>query len=178
MTNCKIVVEENGRFQFDFSALDYVWQFHDSVVKTMLSDVDFITETAQEVVFIEYKNANIKNAVNPDAMLQKIKHETFYSKIARKFYDSLLLFWACKGNEKELPITFVLIIEHPILDKKLRRQLKLKIEKQLPLQLNVPMIARQMISSFEVLSLDEWQERFPQIVVREVIPIDETPTQF
>lgn len=100
MTSSKIRIEENGRFQFDFSALDYVWEFHDVVAKTTLSDVDFITETDEEVLFIEYKNANIKNAVNPDAMLQKIKHETFYHKIAWKFYDSLLLFWARNGNEK------------------------------------------------------------------------------
>lgn len=82
-------------------------------------------------------------------MLQKIKHESFYHKIARKFYDSLLLFWARKGNEKNLPIVYVLIIEHPILDKKLRRQLKLKIEKQLPFRLDDPLIEKQVISSFE-----------------------------
>lgn len=71
MTNTKILVEENGRFQFDFSTLDYVWEFHNIVAKTALSDVDFITETVKEVLFIEYKNANIKGAVNPDAMVPK-----------------------------------------------------------------------------------------------------------
>lgn len=169
MTNSKILIEENGRFQFDFSALEYVWEFHRVVAKTALSDVDFITETDKEVIFIEYKNANIKDAVNPDAMLQKIKHETFYHKIARKFYDSLLLFWARKGNEKELPIVYVLIIEHPILDKKLRRKLKLKIEKQLPFQLNDSMISKQVISDFEVMNLDEWKERFPKIIISEIV---------
>lgn len=169
MTNSKIRVEENGRFQFDFSALDYVWEFHDVVAKTALSDVDFITETEEEVLFIEYKNANIKNAVNPGAMLQKIKHETFYHKIARKFYDSLLLFWARKGNEKDLPITYVLIIEHPILDKKLRKQLKLKIEKQLPFHLDDPFIERQVISNFEVMNLKEWEARFPEVKISEVL---------
>lgn len=168
MTNSKIRVEENGRFQFDFSALDYVWEFHDIFAKTALSDVDFITETEEEVLFIEYKNANIKNAVNPDAMLQKIKHETFYHKIARKFYDSLLLFWARKGNEENLPITYILIIEHPILDKKLRKQLQLKIKKQLPFHLDDPFIERQVISNFEVMDLKEWEARFPEIKISEV----------
>lgn len=77
---------------------------------------DFITETEKEVVFIEYKNGNIENAVNPDAMLQKIKHESFYHKIARKFYDSLLVFWACKGNEKELPIGLLLFFIEKLAD--------------------------------------------------------------
>lgn len=66
-------------------------------------------------------------------MLQKVKHEDFYRKIARKYYDSLLVFWACKGNERELPIVYVLLIEHPLIDKKIRKKLKLKIGKQLPL---------------------------------------------
>lgn len=176
MTNSKIRIEENGRFKFDFSELEYVWEFHDVVAKTTLSDVDFITETNQEVLFIEYKNANIKNAVNPDAMLQKIKHESFYHKIARKFYDSLLLFWARNGNENNLPVVYVLIIEHPILDKKLRRQLKLKIEKQLPFRLEDPLITKQVISGFEVMDLAEWAERFPQVKIIEVEK-NEPPTQ-
>jgi|SRR5690606_17338360 len=168
MTNSKIRIEENGRFQFDFSALEYVWEFHDIVAKTALSDVDFITETNEEVLFIEYKNANIQNAANPDAMLKKIKHETFYHKISRKFYDSLLLFWARNGNERNLPIVYVLIIEHPILDKKLRRQLKIKIEKQLPFRLDDPLIEKQVISAFEVMDLQEWGDRFPQVVISAV----------
>ncbi|KGR80643.1 hypothetical protein CD30_19550 [Ureibacillus massiliensis 4400831 = CIP 108448 = CCUG 49529] len=170
MTNLsdKILIEENGKYQFDFSALDYVWEIHDIVSHTTLNDVDFITETEKEVLFIEYKNANIEDAVNPGAMLKKIKHESFYYKIARKFYDSLLLFWACKGNEKELPIVYVLIIEHPLLDKKLRRQLKLKIEKQLPFELNSELIAREIISQFEVVDLTEWKNHFPQIEIRAI----------
>jgi len=163
--NEKILLEENGRYQFDFSALAYVWEMHDLTTSTTLSDVDFITETETEVLFIEYKNANIEGAANPDAMVQKIKHESFYHKIARKFYDSLLLFWACKGNEKELPIVYILIIEHPILDKKLRRQLKLKIDKQLPFRLNSDKVQREIIQAFEVYDLEEWAEKFPQIKI-------------
>lgn len=69
MIEKKVLVEENGRYQFDFSALGYVWEMHEIVTHTTLSDVDFITETESEVLFIEYKNANIKGAANPDAML-------------------------------------------------------------------------------------------------------------
>ena len=163
--NNKILLEENGKYQFDFSTLAYVWEMHDVTTYTTLSDVDFITETEKEVLFIEYKNASIEGAVNPNAMFEKIKHGNFYLKIARKFYDSLLLFWACKGNEKELPIVYVLIIEHPILDKKLRKQLKLKITKQLPFKLKDEKITREIISAFEVYDLEEWSEHFPQIKI-------------
>lgn len=167
-SNEKILLEENGKYQFDFTALEYVWEMHDLTTKIMLSDVDFITETDKEVLFIEYKNANIEGAVSPDTMLKKIKHGSFYQNIARKFYDSLLLFWACKGNEKEFPIVYVLIIEHPILDKKLRRQLKLKIANQLPFKLQSDKVAREIISSFEVYDLEEWRAHYPQINITPV----------
>jgi hypothetical protein len=165
----KVLVDENKRYEFDFSASEYVLEMHDLTNNIMLSDVDFITETDKEVLFIEYKNASIEGAVNPNGMLAKIKGEDFYKKIARKYYDSLLLFWACKGNEKELPITYVLLIEHPIIDKKLRKQLKLKIANQLPFKLKEKQIQREVISNFEVYNLEEWKEKFPQIKITPVV---------
>lgn len=39
MTNLeKVLVDENNKFQFDFSELAYVWEMHDVVRRTMLSD--------------------------------------------------------------------------------------------------------------------------------------------
>lgn len=164
-SNEKILIEENGQYQFDFSAMEYVWEMDAMTVGVMLSDVDYITESKHEVLFIEYKNANIKDAVRPEAMLKKIKHGDFYQSIARKFFDSLLLFWARKANEKELPIVYVLIIEGPSIDKKIRRQLKLKIMKQLPFKLKENFREREIISSFEVYNLAEWAEKFPDIKI-------------
>lgn len=166
--NEKILLDENKQYKFDFSDLEYVWDTHEITTSTMLSDVDFITETNTEVLFIEYKNANIKGAKNPDAMLTKVKHEDFYKRIARKYYDSLLIFWACNGNKKNLPIVYVLLVEHPLIDKKLRRKLQLKIGKQLPLNLKGERIKREMLSKFEVCNLEEWKEKFPQVKITAV----------
>lgn len=69
---------------------------------------------------------------------------------------------------KNLFIVYVLIIEHPILDKKLRRQLKLKIEKQLPFRLDDPLIEKQVISNFEVMDLKECAGRYPQVIIMEI----------
>ena len=41
--------------------------------KMKLNDVDFITEYNDNIIFLEYKNANIKNAVNPNEFVEKIK---------------------------------------------------------------------------------------------------------
>lgn len=169
--NNKILLDENKEYKFDFSILNYVWDIHDIASQTtMLSDVDFITETEKEVLFIEYKNANITNAKNPDAMLKKASTETFYKKIARKYYDSLLLFWACNKEGRKLPIVYVLLIEHPMMDRKIRKMLKEKIKKQLPFNLNDSRIISNMISDFHVYNLEEWKERFPYISITPVEP--------
>lgn len=70
--NKKVLTDENKKYKFDFSAREYVWEMHDLTTHILLSDVDFITETDKEVLFIEYKNANIEGAVNPNVMLKKI----------------------------------------------------------------------------------------------------------
>lgn len=96
----KVLLEENKKYKFDFSDLEYVWEMHDLTNNIMLSDVDFITETDKEVLFIEYKNASIEGAVNPNGMLEKIKGEDFYKRIARKYYDSFCYFGLAKEMKK------------------------------------------------------------------------------
>ncbi len=45
-----------------------------------------------------------------------------------------MMFWAAGGNKDDFPIIFILLIEAPIMDAKIRKQLKLKIGKQLPIE--------------------------------------------
>ncbi|MCB2340311.1 hypothetical protein [Clostridium estertheticum] len=52
----KILIDENKKYRFDFSNVEYVLEIHNLISNGMLSDVDFITETNNEVLFIEYKN--------------------------------------------------------------------------------------------------------------------------
>lgn len=40
----------------------------------MMNHVNFITETNDKILFIEFKNADIKNMINPDAILEKNKY--------------------------------------------------------------------------------------------------------
>ncbi|QUF84854.1 hypothetical protein KDJ93_08140 [Clostridium butyricum] len=166
----KILTDENNRYKFDFTKSKYVIEFHDLANKMKLNDVDFITEYNDNIIFLEYKNANIKNAVNPNAFVDKIKKEPekFYKNIAKKYYDSLMMFWAAGGNKDDFPIIFILLIEAPIMDAKIRKQLKLKIGKQLPLNLKEDVIVREMLSKFEVFSIDEWKERFKEINIEEI----------
>lgn len=166
----KILTDENNQYKFDFTNCKYVIELHDLANKMKLNDVDFITEYNNKIIFLEYKNANIKDAVNPNAFVDKIKREPekFYKNIAKKYYDSLMMFWATGGNKNEFPIIYVLLIEAPIMDAKIRKQLRIKIGKQLPLNLKEDSIVREMLSKFEVLSIDEWKERFKEINIDEI----------
>lgn len=166
----KILTDENNQFKFDFTNCKYVIELHDLANKMKLNDVDFITEFNDNIIFLEYKNANIKNSVNPNAFVDKIKREPekFYKNIAKKYYDSLMMFWATGGNKDEFPIIYVLLIEAPIMDAKIRKQLRIKIGKQLPLNLKENSIVREMLSKFEVLSIDEWKEKFKEINIEQI----------
>lgn len=167
--NSKIVLDENKEYEFDFSKCEYVLEFHDLANKLKLNDVDFITEINNQVIFLEYKNSNIEGAVKPDAMFRKIKEkpEMFYANIAKKYYDSLLMLWSCKGNEKDKPIAYIFLIEDKLIDEKIRKKLKLKIGKKLPLKVKDD-VKRELLSKFEVYNLKEWQREFEKIEIRKV----------
>lgn len=166
----KILVEENGIYEFDFSNCEYVLEFHDIANKSKLKDVDFVTEVHDEVLFIEYKNSNIPNAVRPDAMFKKIKEnpEKFYSSIADKYYDSLFILWACDGNKENKKIAYIFLLEDKLIDEVMRKKLKIKIKKQLPFNLKGDKVVREILSRFEVYNLKEWESAFPNINIRPV----------
>lgn len=154
----EIYREENNIYQIDFSSA--IWStnklnrvFH-STVSSILSDVDFVAETDKEILFVEYKNANINGAVNPDAF--KPSEDKYINKIAYKFYDSLIYIMAC-GYRK--PYKYVYILEYPLGDTTTRRFIRNKISSKLPFQLqNDANIKNKLISSFEVMSIKEWND--------------------
>jgi len=154
--------DENNKYEFDFAHCE-VWEYHPLAQKTTsLSDVDFVIDSENEVIFLEYKNASIDGVANPSAFLCKLKTEEFYLRISKKFFSSLFLHWACRGNEKDLPIVYILLIEHPEIDGKIRKKLREKISKQLPFNLkDEQQIKRSVLNKFEVLNIDEWHQAYP-----------------
>lgn len=161
----KILVDENKEYIFDFSIAEYVVELHQVANSIGLNDVDFIIGLDKEIIFLEYKNANIKNASNPKALSEKIKSDKFYNNICKKYYDSLLLFWAMKKNDDELPIRYYLIIEGPEIEERIRKQLTIRIMKNLPLNLCDARIKREMLSDFKVCSIEEWNKIFKNMPI-------------
>lgn len=123
-------------------------------IHSVLSSVDFIAETDKEIVFVEYKNANIKNAINPQAFITKLTSDEHYQSIAKKFYGSLIYILVCNKNKK---YKYVYILECMLADSVTRRRLRNKISRKLPFTLQKePEIKIELISDFDILSIAEW----------------------
>ena len=171
MDNNKILWDENKKMKFDFSnALD-VFEPHElaSLYSEYLSDVDFVLEEKEKLICLEYKNSNVENADAPEAFKQKIAGAEFWKRIAKKFYGSLLLIWACNKNQSDKPVQYILLMEsNPSMDTSLKKTFIMKMMHQLPFKYNSRSeIQRKMIDEFVLLDLKEWKERYPQYPIYE-----------
>lgn len=62
-----------------------------------------------------------------------------------------------------------MLIEHPEIDGKIRRMLRKKISKQLPYRLiEDEKVKRKILSEFQVINIEEWHEKYPEYIIREV----------
>lgn len=165
----QIYQDENRQFQFDFSSALWATDgLHDIYCQSrigILSDVDFIVETEEDILLIEYKNAKIPGAVHPEAFNPSDQKRE--NKIAFKYYDSWMYLSAV---QKSKPVTYVYILEYPNDDAVTRRRVRNRIATLLPFELQRrPEIKTEMIHAFEVLSISEWNERYSAFPIK---PID------
>lgn len=163
------LIEENGRYALDcHNALWATDQIHHTYqqARVRLNDVDFVQETEDLLILVEYKNASIEGAAAPEAF--KPQDDKRVDLIWRKYFDSLH-YLALKGKTK--PKHYVYILEYPKGDATARRRLRVRIKKDLPFSLHTVMgVEPEMISQFSVLSIQEWNEhelygKFPLVPV-------------
>lgn len=170
----KIFYEENHNYKFDFTDAIDIFEPHDLSQKTtMLADADFVLDIESKIILLEYKNAGGRNVTNPEAFRNKIfiaeNRVKFCENIAKKFYSTLFLIWACNKNDEEKDIEYILLIEHPEIDGRIRKMLRNKIKKQLPFKLLEDIkIKRKILSEFEVLNMDEWHLKYPKFTITEI----------
>lgn len=163
------LIEENGHYALDcHNALWATDQIHTAYqqAKVRLKDVDFVLETEELLILVEYKNANIEGAVNPDAFQPNAEKRV--EDIWRKYFDSLH-YLTMKGKAK--PKHYVYILEYPNGDETSRKRLRIRIKKDLPFSLHTVLgIEPEMISEFSVLSIQEWNNhelygKFPLVPI-------------
>lgn len=152
----KVFIEENGIFQIDCTkALWATNEVHDVFKDTgnWLADVDFVIETDEKLLLVEYKNANIDGASNPNAFNpggDKKVHN-----VIKKFYDTLHYLTL---KEKLKPKDFIYVLEYPKGDRVARGLLRNKLQRFLPFRLQNGFDNVRLIEKLEVLSIKEWNE--------------------
>lgn len=158
----RIFSDENNTCRIDFSkaiwATDKLHDIFAAAKLSILCDVDFVAETADELLLVEYKNANISGAARP-AAFQPLADKKLNT-VARKYYDSMTLLQALKrgaGKKKR----YIYVLECLNGDSVLRRQVRVLLAGRLPFLLQQQQsLPVKMIDSLDVLSVAEWNERY------------------
>lgn len=127
-----IFKDENNTCQFDFS--QSLWAtdrlntiYHEAKIE--LSDVDFLVETVDSLLFIEYKNAKFGKMSRPEAF--KPSDDKTINKVVKKYYDSMLYVNAIhKGRNKKR--IYVYILEYPNGDVVNRGYVRARLASKLP----------------------------------------------
>lgn len=149
----KILVEENRFYELDCTAA--LWatnQIHEEYhrAKTNLKDADFLIETENQMLLVEYKNSNVPNAANPSAFDPTKKADS----VVQKFYDSLHYLYLM---DKKKPVYFIWILESEKSDLTIRKRLRNRLHTALPflLQENIGK-GKKLIERVDVISIAEW----------------------
>ena len=159
----RILTEEHGFYQIDFNIANEAYHLNEiyKTIENTLKDVDFIAETSDEIFLIEYKNTEVKGAKN-----QKINFDKLCYNVAMKYYGGAFYILSCKKNK---PINFIFIFETTLMDSYVKDNLILQINSKLPFKLqNRPEVKLNLINSFKVLSINEWNEQYPMFPLTEV----------
>lgn len=160
----QIFHDENNSCQIDFSKA--VWatdQLHDifhSAKVSILHDVDFVAETEDKLLLVEYKNANLSDAANPGAF--RPTQDKKLNNVAAKYYDSMYFLQAIeRGRHKQK--VYVYILECQNGDMVLRNQVKTLLAGRLPFLLQKQnILSDNMIDQLEVVSVAEWNKNYKQ----------------
>lgn len=148
-----IFTEENQVYKIDCTqAMWATDSVHEAFTRTnsLLNDVDFIIETEERLLLIEYKNACIPNVSNPEAF--KPQEDKRIKNVAKKYYDTLH-YLALLGKDK--PKTYIYVLEYPNGDTVARKGIRNRIKAYLPFRLQSGTEIK-LIDGVEVLSIDEW----------------------
>lgn len=165
-----IFTDENQTCQIDFTnsvwATDQLNSIFSVVKDSILSDVDFIVEGANSILFIEVKNSNFLGVDNPKAF--KPLHEDLIRVLAKKFFDSFHYVRGL-GKTSDKQKIYICLIETPLGDSVMRRALRNRLRDRLPFKLQ-KIFSEKMSDDVLVWSFDEWNEYFPQFPLSRLKP--------
>lgn len=157
----KFFIDENGEYGLDCSkavwATDQMHQIYNKA-KVQLSDADFVIEDVVSIMIVEYKNANIKKAVELSYKTKPFNpmEDKKFKSVIRKFYDSCH-YLHLLGKSK--PVQYIYVVETPADDSTMRKRLRDKMKTLLPFALQQNLnTGIKLIEKVDVVSIKEWNE--------------------
>lgn len=169
-----IFEDENHFYAIDCNnaiwATDSLNSYHHNYTKSVLCDVDWIIETEDNMLLVEYKNANIPGCSNPAAF--KPSGENKINNVAKKYYDSIHYLNIINKNK---PRKYIYILEYPKGDVVSRLGIQVMLQERLPFKLqNTDEAINKIIESVEVVSINEWNERYSLFPLKPVQQTEDT----
>ena len=162
----QIFRDENHSCEIDFSSAPWAtdqlhYIFHNGKI-TFWHDVDFVVETNDELLLVEYKNSNLPNACNSFNPLEDKKLDS----VVRKYYGSSYYLQAVRQVEHKKK-KFVYILEHKNGDSVMRKMVRDRLSVRLLFRLQIQeQLPGKWINSLEVLSVVEWNKKYPQFPLK------------
>ena len=157
-----LLIEEKGNYGIDCRnavwASDEIHTAYDDGGLSNLCDADFVIETPDCILLVEYKNANV-----PEARAHARKDTEYdpfqpvkFNKIVSKYYDSLHYL---RLLGKEQSIHYIFVLEYPKGDSVSRKALRNRLKKHLPFKLQeMTDTGIKLIEAVDVVNIDEWND--------------------
>ena len=156
-----VLIEEKRNYGIDCRkalwATDEIHEaYHACGLPEILCDADFVIETSDSILLVEYKNATV-----PDALAHATERTAYdpfqqkkFDKVVRKYYDSLH-YLRLLGKEK--PVHYIFVLEYPKGNSTSRKLLRNRLKCRLPFGLQERVgTGIKLIESVNVVSIDEW----------------------
>ena len=158
-----ILTEENKYYEINCENAVWASDEHHTLYQknaNVLKDVDWLIETTDSILIVEYKNGKVyrhEESFNP-------LKDKYVDGVAKKFYDSLHYLTLLGKHKKN---KYIYIVEYDNDDGVSRRLLRNRIKKKLPFKLQETVSDTiKLIESFQVFTIDEWNENYPDFPVR------------
>ena len=157
-----VLIEEKRNYGIDCRkavwATDEIHEaYHACGLPDILCDADFVLETSDSILLVEYKNSNVPEA--RAHATENTEYDPFqqkkFNKIVSKYYDSLHYLRLLR---KEKPIHYVFVLEYPKGDSTSRKLLRNRLKSYLPFGLQKRVgTGIKLIESVDVVNIDEWK---------------------
>jgi hypothetical protein len=152
--------------EFDFSGAKKAYKFDDDEIHAASSAqrVDFVAEYDDCYRFVEVKDLDCPDLINPEAFIKKLKTNELIHKLAGKYRDTKFYRSNCEEHSESLDIDYIVLIARQSLEPALMVSRLDLLHRALPIE-NINW-GRKSVRSCVILNLEQYKKQFGEHSVR------------